>query len=147
MIRVIGGHETDRITALAFGPYDNGYILAGMASGKLLVFDPVTLERVKDFHIFTSNKTEDGQAEAVTQLSMEPTELVFVATQAGSVAALSIVRKEMHYVYLDLGNRQYCTVAIPKGTAENLDHEGFDHNPLQPLFDQDGRQAVGLCCI
>ena len=61
---------------------------------------------------------------------MEPTELVFVTSKEGSVAALSIVRKEMHYVYLDLGNKQYCTVAIPKGTGDNLDNEGFDHNPL-----------------
>ena len=49
---------------------------------------------------------------------MEPTELVFVASSQGSVAALSIVKKEMHYVYLDLGNRQYCTVAIPRGGDE-----------------------------
>ena len=70
----------------------------------------------------------DGGSEAITKISMEPTELVFATSKDGNVAALSIVKKEMHYVYLDLGNRQYCTVAIPKG--ENLDNEGFDHNPL-----------------
>ena len=30
VLRVIGGEEIDRITALTFGPYDNGYILTGM---------------------------------------------------------------------------------------------------------------------
>jgi len=25
-----------------------------------------------------------------------------------------MVKKEMHYVYLDLGNRQFATIAIPK---------------------------------
>ena len=58
ILKIIGGITTDRITCLAFGPYDNGYILAGMASGRLLVFDPVTLDRVKDFHIFTGDKLQ-----------------------------------------------------------------------------------------
>ena len=30
VIKVIGGEEHDSITAIEFGPYDNGYILAGM---------------------------------------------------------------------------------------------------------------------
>ena len=67
---------------------------------------------------------------------MEPTELVFVAGVHGSIAALSIIKKEMNYVYLDLGNREYCTVAIPRGEEEgNLDNEGFDHSPLKTLFE------------
>ena len=58
ILKIIGGITADRITCLAFGPYDNGYILVGMASGRLLVFDPVTLDRVKDFHIFTGDKLQ-----------------------------------------------------------------------------------------
>ena len=42
----------------------------------------------------------------------------------GSTAALSIVKKEMHYVYLDLGNRTYCTVAIPRDNAADDDGDG-----------------------
>ena len=55
----------------------------------------------------------------------------------GSIAAISIVKKEMNYVYLDLGGREYCTVAIPREEedAGALDNEGFDHSPLRPLFD------------
>ena len=30
VIKVIGGEDFDTITAIEFGPYDNGYILAGM---------------------------------------------------------------------------------------------------------------------
>jgi len=107
VIKVIGGEDYDVITALAFGPYDNGYILAGMHSGRLLVYDPVTLERVKDFNVFTKGKMrgELKVSEPITSISFEPTELVFVSSSQGSIAALSIVKKEMHYVYLDLGNR------------------------------------------
>ena len=80
------------------------------------------------------------KAEPINSISFEPTELVFVSSSHGSIAALSIVKKEMHYVYLDLGNRQYCTVAIPRGeegdpqNQSGLDNEGFDHSPLKPLF-------------
>ena len=57
--RILGGNLSDGpdcITALEYGPYDNGYILAGMLSGKLLVFDPITLKRVNDFDIFTKGR-------------------------------------------------------------------------------------------
>ena len=147
------------ITALGFGPYDNGYILAGMQSGRLLVYDPITLDRVKDFNVFTKGKMrgELKVAEPITSISFEPTELVFVTSNQGSIAALSIVKKEMHYVYLDLGNRQYCTVAIPRGKDEaeeqdgrgsgGLDNDGFDHSPLRPLFNQNNQVGRGICCI
>lgn len=56
VIKIIGGEEFDQITALEFGPYDNGYILAGMQSGRLLVYDSVTLDRIKEFMIFTKGQ-------------------------------------------------------------------------------------------
>lgn len=85
------------ITSLQYGPYDNGYVLVGLNSGKLLVYEPTTLDRVNTFNVFNQ--------EAITKISIEPTELVFLAGEKGSVAGLSIIKKEMHYVYLDLGNR------------------------------------------
>ena len=130
-----------------------------MQSGRLLVYDPITLERVKDFNVFTKGKMrgELKVPEPITQISFEPTELVFVSSTEGSIAALSIVKKEMHYVYLDLGNRQYCTVAIPRGNEDaedreddgsrGLDNDGFDHSPLRPLFNQNNQPSGGICCI
>ncbi len=110
-----------------------------MHSGRLLVYDPVTLERVKDFRVFTKEtlRGELKEAEAISQITIEPTELVFASSVKGSIAAISIVKKEMNYVYLDLGGREYCTVAIPREEedAGALDNEGFDHSPLRPLFD------------
>ena len=150
VIKIIGGEDNDAITALEFGPYDNGYVLAGMQSGRLLVYDPVTLERVKDFKVFTRGKMrgELTEAEPISQISMEPTELVFVASSQGSVAALSIVKKELHYVYVDLGNRQFCTLAIPRGADDDgLDGDGFDHSPLRPVFDTNNARVGGICCI
>ena len=53
VIRILGGEDEDEITALHYGPYDNGYILVGLSSGKLLVYDSITLSRVKEFNVFT----------------------------------------------------------------------------------------------
>ena len=36
----------DHITCVNFGPYDNGYLLMGMESGQLLVFDIKNLDRI-----------------------------------------------------------------------------------------------------
>jgi len=124
-----------------------------MRSGRLLVYDPITLDRVKDFRVFTAGGKSGRElkpSEAIRSIRMEPTELVHVSGENGSIAAISIVKKEMHYVYLDLGNRQYCTVAIPRGGDDNnnnsLDNEGFDHSPLRPLFEQGTSHGV-MCCI
>jgi hypothetical protein len=117
-VRILGGTLSDGpdcITALEYGPYDNGYVLSGMLSGKLFVYDPLTLNRVNDFDIFTKGKMR-GQlkvSEPITNISMEPTELVFLTSPMGSVAAISIIKKQMHYIYVELSNRQFCTVAIP----------------------------------
>lgn len=76
----------------------------------------MTIDRIKDFRVFTVGQMrgELKEAEAITSITIEPTELVFVASAQGSMAAVSIVKKEMHYVYLDMGGRTYCTVAIPR---------------------------------
>ena len=55
------GGDDDAITCLSFGPFDNGYILAGMQSGKLLIFDPVTLKRMHEFKVFMGDREgEEG---------------------------------------------------------------------------------------
>ena len=151
---MLGGDDNDKITALQFGPYDNGYILVGLNTGKLLVYDSITLNRIKEFNVFTHGELRGGElheAEAIAEITIEPTELVFLAGQRGSLAGLSIVKKEMHYVYLDLGNRTFCTVVIPRDNADDAADtvtakRGRDQSPLRPLFEQ---STVGgaICCI
>lgn len=55
-IRILGGEEGKKITALHYGPYDNGYVLVGLNNGKLLVFDPVTLDRENEFNVFVTSE-------------------------------------------------------------------------------------------
>ena len=81
------------------------------------------------------------------------------------MAGLSIVKKEMHYVYLDLGDREYCTVAIPSeiDKAKSADispkppksqiksngriKRGGSNSPLRPLFEQQTSVGGPICCI
>ena len=57
----------NRITALNFGPYDNGYITLGTSSGHLLVLDPQNLKRINSEQLF--DESEGG----VSQINYEPT--------------------------------------------------------------------------
>jgi hypothetical protein len=40
------------ITCINYGPYDNGHILLGLADGRLLAFDFITLERLESVAVF-----------------------------------------------------------------------------------------------
>lgn len=46
MLRTKSNQIKDEISTMAYGPYDNGYLLLGMKSGSLLIFDPLTLEKL-----------------------------------------------------------------------------------------------------
>ena len=101
----------DRITALNFGPYDNGYLLIGLRSGQLLVFDTIHLQKIQCLCLFQA---------PIISINFEPTSLIFIGSSSGEVIGLNIIEKELHYVYLDLGKKQYCTVALPKkGVSRN----------------------------
>jgi len=96
----------DKISEVGYGPYDNGYFIVGMEGGQVLVFDVVNLDRIQHIQLFSS---------PVTQITFEPTNLILIGSSLGEVAAVTIIQKEMHYVYIDLGKKQYCTVALPQG--------------------------------
>ena len=36
----------DKISEVAYGPYDNGYFIVGMEGGQILVFDVLNLDRI-----------------------------------------------------------------------------------------------------
>ncbi len=124
-----------RITAVAFGPYDNNYFLIGLSNGTLLVFDSVSLERIHNIPLFKS---------PITRISMEPANMIFIASSTGGLTAISLIKKEMHYVYLDLGKKQFCTVALPKnGSKPNGEVKGGLNQDTLLI---EGRQA-SFCCI
>ncbi len=48
---------------------------------------------------------------AIKDIAFEPTNMIFVTSQKKVMVALYLVKRETHYVYLELGKRQYCTIA------------------------------------
>ena len=108
----IGGQN--QITSIGYGPYDNGYLLLGTTSGHLLVFDPLNLDRISTQLMFDSNNILDENRNAITQITFDPTQTVFVGNKSGILKAVNIVKQEMKYIYLDLGQREYCTIALNK---------------------------------
>lgn len=50
---------------------------------------------------------------AIKSITFEPTNLVFVASKNKDLVTVSLVKKEMHYVYLELGKKQFGTIALP----------------------------------
>lgn len=88
-----------------------------------MAFDYITLERLECVQIF------DGQA--ITTITFDPTNYVFVGGTNGKVVALSYVDKKMHYLYLDLGKNKFCTVQVPRTVTPSDELKGrkigYDH--------------------
>lgn len=63
------------VTTCSFGPFDNNYLLIGLDSGFLLVYDVIEMERVASLNLFEN--------EAVTKISYEPTNLIFASSSSG----------------------------------------------------------------
>jgi len=61
--------RSNKITQLAFGPYDNAYLLLGTLSGHLLCLDPTTLQRVIVQQLFSDDSAEqrDGRPPQVSE--------------------------------------------------------------------------------
>jgi hypothetical protein len=94
-----------QITALNYGPYDNGYLLLGLANGCLMGFD-VNSNFDLVFQIQLCNFP-------LTGITFDPTHLVLVSCEATKhIYAVSLIEKKFEYVYLDLGVNQYCTVQL-----------------------------------
>lgn len=63
------------VTALSFGPYDNNYLLVGLSTGYLLVYDVIEMERIATLNLFDN--------EPITRLTYEPANLIFAGSLSG----------------------------------------------------------------
>eukprot|EP00347_Sterkiella_histriomuscorum_P010860 403374647 len=103
------------VTTLNFGPFDNGYILLGLSGGVLIALESNNLNIIMQEKLFDH---------AVTQIDFEPTNLVIVSSARNEVVALNIVKREVHYKYVDLGKKQFCTIKVP----HQINNQGRIHN-------------------
>ena len=72
----------------------------------MLIFEPLNFKRIASQRIFGP---EEG---GITCITFEPTQLVFISSKKGTVKAMTMIRQEKAYVYLDLGHREYCTITV-----------------------------------
>jgi WD40 repeat protein len=100
------------ITCINYGPYDNGHILVGLSDGRLIAFDYLTLERLESVVVFEN--------QAITTITFDPTNYIFVGGANGKMICLSYIDKKMHYLYLDLGKSKYCTIQMPRSVTPNM---------------------------
>ena len=105
--------SSDEITALGFGPYDNGYILIGMKTGNIIILDPISLEKLAQINISKYvHRTLNNNK--ITGLTFDPTQMIFVNFDQGDLIGLTLDPKKFHYNYFEVpndetGDKIYCT--------------------------------------
>lgn len=92
-----------RVTALKYGPYDNGHIIVGFETGIIAILDAIHLRKLFERQIFQMDV-------AVHCITFDPTNLVIASTSDGEVVSLSLVENKVKYTYLDMGENQFVTV-------------------------------------
>ena len=71
------------ISAVSYGPYDNGHILVGTTTGDFFAFDSMRLEKICNVKI---------SEYPVTNITIEPTQMVFCSVQeTQEVSALTFI--------------------------------------------------------
>jgi hypothetical protein len=92
-----------RITALKYGPYDNGHIVVGFDTGIIAILDSIKLQKLFERQIFEAQTM-------VKCITFDPTNLVIATTDDGEIVSLSLLESKVKYTYIDMGANQYVTV-------------------------------------
>jgi len=92
-----------RVTALKYGPYDNGHIVVGFDTGVIAILDSVKLQKLFERQIFEVDTP-------VQRITFDPTNLIIASTDDGEVVSLSLLENKVKYTYLDMGANQFVTV-------------------------------------
>ena len=51
---------------------------------------------------------------AISSLTFDPINIVLAGNRQGLIKAIGVVKQQVQYAYLDLGNRDFCTVTLDK---------------------------------
>lgn len=62
-----------QITAINYGPYDNGHVLAGLSNGTLIGFDSITMKKLFKIQVFQDNQP-------INSIHFDPTQLIFMTS-------------------------------------------------------------------
>ena len=70
-IKILNIHDA-QITAVNYGPFDNGYLVIGLSTGLVIIIDIHTMDVIMEVQLFKC---------AVKTITFEPTHLIFVASK------------------------------------------------------------------
>jgi len=104
--------KSSDISAIAYGPYDNGYLLLGLKSGLLLGYDSIPGKKENFLEKMLSIDLKRGP---IINLSFDPTSLIFVETHQDKethLCAVSLMDNNVQYVYMEMGKAKFYTVRL-----------------------------------
>ena len=100
------------ISTIAYGPYDNGYLLIGLQSGLLLGYDSIPGKKTSFLEKMLSIDMRSGP---IVNLSFDPISLILVETVQNNevhLFAISLMDNKVQYVYMEMGKAKFCTVRL-----------------------------------
>jgi len=97
---------------LSFGPYDNGPILMMQVPGQLLGLSAIDLTTMYKVDL-TLGIRGDASLLSKAILTMEPAQMLFVV-QGSHMLAIQMIEKECEYMYVEVGQKDYCTIIVKK---------------------------------
>ena len=84
------------VTALKYGPYDNGHIVLGFNTGVIAILDAGRLQKLFERQIFAIDTP-------IACIAFDPTNLILASTDDGEVVSLSLLESKVKYSYLEMG--------------------------------------------
>ena len=111
--KILETSAVDEITAMGFGPYDNGYLIIGMKSGIMIILDPISLDKLAQINI-SKYACKTLASTRINSFSFDPTQMIFVGFEEGDLIGLTLDPKKCHYNYFEVPNEEtgdkiYCT--------------------------------------
>ena len=91
------------LTVMAFGPYDNAFVLLGFNDGVLVGLNPTTLI-TKFVHRVSKS--------AITSITIDPLHSFLVGCSDGTLINLTLEQTSVRYVYMEFGSHQFATVEL-----------------------------------
>jgi hypothetical protein len=82
--------------------------LLGLSNGYLLGFDPFSLELTLADQIFTNGDSIDF-------IEVQPASMIIIGSKKNKeIVSYCPIKKESHYLYVEIEDQRYATVEIPE---------------------------------
>ena len=134
--------RSTRITALNYGPYDNGHIILGLSNGYILILNSLDLSSMFRFRAFDTsfiqknpqpNSTSEETEQPIAKILFDPTQMILAASLSSprtstldpsitarasgpfcelNLAGITLIENVTQYKYIEMGQNTYMTLQI-----------------------------------